>query len=128
MSVVSMCVKYQSALCLYTLAVRYLYAKYTIVCHGYLLQRAGELVERWTTSVFLLNSAAFNITGLSCVPSRLSSLSSSDIDSAQDIMAEQSHLRVGPGFGQYYFYQLDNAEYLITSPNTSYLPTPPPAN
>ena len=75
-----------------------------------------------------LNSAAFNITGLSCVPSRLSSLSSSDIDSAQDIMVEQSHLRVDPGFGQYYFYQLDNAEYLITSPNTSYLPTPPPSN
>lgn len=40
----------------------------------------------------------------------------------------QSHLRVEPGFGQYYFHQVQEPDFLITSPNTSYLPTPPPSN
>ena len=41
---------------------------------------------------------------------------------------EQQHLRVDPGFGQNYFYRLESPEFIITSPNVSYLPSPPPHN
>lgn len=41
---------------------------------------------------------------------------------------EQTHLRVDPGFGQHYFYQIDRQDIILTSPNTPYLPAPPPPN
>lgn len=39
---------------------------------------------------------------------------------------EQTHLHVDSSFGQHYFYRLEHRDHLITSPNTGYLPSPPP--